>query len=97
MTESESGVLPLHYTSIFSWQSGFALLNNISTFGRGCQEKMRISQQKIRIGFWRSVLHNRRIFAILKQEIPAAVESLFLQRGQLFFHSREEHLVVFAV
>ena len=49
MTESESGVLPLHYTSIFSWQSGFALLNNISIFGRGCQEKMRISQQKIRI------------------------------------------------
>ena len=49
MTESESGVLPLHYTSIFSWQSGFALLNNISIFGRGCQEEMRISQQKIRI------------------------------------------------
>ena len=48
MTESESGVLPLHYTSIyFSWQSGFALLNNISIFGRGCQEEMRISQQKI--------------------------------------------------
>ena len=46
MTESESGVLPLHYTSIFSWQGGFALLNNISIFGRGCQEKMRISQQK---------------------------------------------------
>ena len=49
MTESESGVLPLHYTSIFSWQSGFALLNNISIFRRGCQEKMKISQQKIRI------------------------------------------------
>ena len=39
MTESESGVLPLHYTSIFSWQSSFALLNNISIFGKEVVKK----------------------------------------------------------
>ncbi len=75
MTESESGVLPLHYTSIyFSWQSSFALLNNISIFGRGCQEKMRISQQKIRI------IAAAAIRSVCKWQILCAWMRLFAQR-----------------
>ena len=36
-------------------------------------------------GFWRSVLHNRRIFAILKQEIPAGSGIfIFAARPALF-------------
>ena len=75
MTESESGVLPLHYTSIyFSWQSGSALLNNISIFGRDCQEKMRISQQKIRI------IAAETILCVCKWQILCALMWLLAQR-----------------